>query len=108
MSCCCTNTYLGFCAVGTCVGDEIDTGVAADQTGTYQLVVSFLGADYIITEDFNAADDLVFPTNGLNEEAEMSAHIIKPDGTKVEFVENEDGVTYDCFILKTKISYALN
>lgn len=103
MSCCCSKIYLGFCTVDPCA--NFDTGLTAQTAGEYILKFSFLNTDYKIKKTFLQGAALIFPLAGINENAEVIAQIKDPAGEIVEFIF--ETVTYDCFILKTQLTYSL-
>lgn len=103
MSCCCTKIYLGFCTVNPCA--NFDTGLTAQAMGTHTLKFTFLDIDYTIKKDFLLGDAIIFPLSGMNEKAEVVAQLIGPDDEVIQF--EFDTVLFDCFLLKTNITYAL-
>lgn len=105
MPCCCLKIYQ-LCEFAVCGESTIDTGILATVTGTFKLVVDFLGVEYIISAEITNGEEIKFPSGELNENYTFVGHILKPDGTKLSF--EKDTVTYDCISFKTKMSYEIS
>lgn len=85
--------------VGTCVGDTINTGVAASQTGEHILQLQHLGAFVQIKAQGTQGQVLSFPSKGLNERFEYVGVIYQPDKSPLKFTV--DNIEYDGVNFKT-------
>lgn len=104
MSCCCVRVY-DFCAKDVCKeGGVVFAPIVAAETGSYKLVVDFLGTNYEVVKDQTLGEAISFPLSDLNEFFEYTGRIFDPSGNQVQFTINE--VVFDCVKFKTKKQFS--
>lgn len=104
MSCCC-NKVLHLCRVRICGADFIQTGITADVTGEFTLVLDFLGVEVRIRATITSTNEIKFPSTGLNENFTYTGYILNPSGEQIEFSVGEDDTVYNCISFQTGLSY---
>ncbi len=103
MSCCCSK-YYNFCKVRVC--DFLRTGIDAEISGIYVMILDFLGAELRIGAAIEEDSEIIFPTSGLNEFFAYTGKIVGPDGEQIEFEKDDE--TFDCIQFETTSKVNLN
>lgn len=70
------------------------------------MVFDFLGVQFTVEKEFDVDEQITFPTTDLNEDYTYHMKLVEPDGKQV--IIRKDEIDYDCFEVKTIISYAVN
>jgi hypothetical protein len=99
MACC--NLILKLPDVPSCSGSTINFGIQAKNDGEHELHLDYLGTEFVFKKGFVVDEQIIFPTDMLNEDYVFEGQLFEPDGTKILISKN--GVLYDCFSFKTTI-----
>lgn len=76
----CVNCYYDLCDILVCDNEaDIVLPVYADMSGTYTLVLDFLGTAKVIQTDLAVGDRLIFFGCNLNENFCYEGYVLRPD-----------------------------